>query len=152
MIPMDEESARQHRVGNLRPDGWPRVEVWPEWPEHLAAGSTRFHRIQGAPRLPGDIAADTQRWIEEAIAEGREHMVIVTRSEMVVLRARRMALEGVPIEVSIHFPGSAHPPVTVLPSGDLDSAWPAGLFREVFEDVKSISRAIRLREESEKGR
>ena len=151
MIPMDEESARAHRVGNLRPDGWPRVEVWPEWPEQLAAGSTRFHRIHGAPRLPGDIAADTRRWIEEAIAEGREHMVIVTRSAMVVHRARRMMLEGAPIEVSIHFPGSAHPPATVLPSGELDS-WPAEVFGETASEVGAILRGMKRRGESEKDR
>ncbi len=150
MIPMDDASAR--KAYQLRPDGWDKATVWPVWPERMESdsGPSMWHYADFT-RWPGEVAADIQRWIEAAVARKKSHMVIVTRSEMVMHRARRMMLEGAPIEVSIHFPGSDYPPATVLPSGDLD-AWPAGVFGETASEVGAILRAMGRRWESEEQR
>ena len=142
MIPMDDVSARN--AEHLRPDGWPQTRTartWPVWPEWLHNESTpNVWRRSDVPRWPADVAGDVQRWIGDMLALKRTHMAIVTRCEMVVLRTRRMMIEGAPIEVTIHFPGSDHPTATIGPNGEVD-AWPAGLFSEDFEEVKAIRRA-----------
>ena len=142
MIPMDDASASEHRAPTLRPRLWGSdVPVWPLWPERYTSKSTLCWReVSLFPRWPADVANDVQRAIEKALADGREEMVIVTRCEMVVLCAQRMMIEGVPIEMTIHFPGSDHPAATFGPDGEVN-AWPAGLFSEDFEEVKAIRRA-----------
>ena len=58
---------------------------------------------------------------------------------MVVLRARRMVAEGAAIEVTVHFPGSAHAPVAVERDGSV-VGWPDGLFSEGYREVLAIQR------------
>lgn len=131
MIPMTDKTARPHVTETLRPAGWSANVERMEWPET---------NHEGIPRFPAQIAAEAQAHVEMACDRCYPALVIITRCSMVALRVRRMVAEGAPIEVTIHFPGSAHPPATIAADGEVDT-WPEGLFSEDFEEARAIRRA-----------
>lgn len=133
MIPMTDKAARN---AWLYPKDWPAPPPAVRWPENGKSGR---------PRFPGEAAAEVQAEVEEAMPKW-ERLAIITRSEIVALRLRRMVAEGASIAVTVHFPGSDHLPAVVKPNGEVDS-WPEGLSLESFEEVKAIRRAQRVKGE-----
>ena len=130
VIPMTD---KRH---GLLPDGWeddPMV-AWPEL------------SIDDTPRMPATIAREVERVILGWGGRNVPRAVLVTRSEVAVLVARRIVAEGAPITLTIHFPGSDFAPVTVGSNGEV-GAWPEGLFGEAFSEVKRIRRAQRRHED-----
>jgi hypothetical protein len=127
MIPITDKAAR----GLLYPPHWaPPPTVW--WPEVGKANR---------PRLPAEVADYVQSEITEAMPKWKQ-LAIVTRSEMVQLRVRRMIAEGKPIAASIYLVigEGATECFGVKPDGEL-TGWRDGLFSEDFAEVKAIRRA-----------
>lgn len=129
MIPTTDHRAAPHNAERLAPEGWrnPERVLWPEV-------SSR-----GVPLFPSEIAAETQATIEDWIDRGVARAVIVTRSEMVVLRARRMIAEGAQFTAAVYVGNERH---EILPNGEVAS-WTKGLFSEDFEELKAIRAAQR---------
>ena len=137
MIPMTDHHAKAHVTEILRPTGWSADAERVEWPETTH---------EGIPLLPSQIADEVQGHIGLAIARDYPGLVIVTRSEMAVLRARRMVAEGAALDVTIYIVTAAgQRAIAVEPDGGT-MAWEEGLFSESFEEVKAIQRARRRRE------
>ena len=128
LIPMTDAALKEVEV--LVYDSARRL-IWPEL-------------YAKRPMLPAEIGPGVEAALRDWLGRCIEGAVIVTRSEHAVLRAQRMVAEGAPIEVTIHFPGSAHPMATVGPNGEVDT-WPVGLFAEDFEEVRAMRWAAEQR-------
>ena len=137
MIPMTDHHAKAHVTEILRPTGWDPGAERMEWPETT---------YEGIPRLPSQIADEVQGHIELAIARDYPGLVIVTRSEMAVLRARRMVAEGAAIDVTIYIVTAAgQRAIPVEPNGET-LTWEEGFFSESLGEVMALRRAQRRRE------
>ena len=142
MIPLDEQTAHESQQRYMRPDGWTREPVL-QWPERLSPKSGWYARdIASYAPFPHETAA----LVGHMIAEQTEpRMVIVTRSEMVVLRVRRMIAEGADITASVYCVSAAgQERHDIAPTGEMLS-WPDGLFHDSFREATAICRAMRER-------
>ncbi len=91
MIPLTEETARC--AASLWPKDWPEAQASRiDWPE----------MDRGVPQLPETIAAALQESIESDLRFGFDRMIVVTRSEIAVLRVQRMIAEGAAITAAIY--------------------------------------------------
>ncbi len=139
IVPLVAPVARLRMSHAFCPEEWRGegvpVLAWPEW-------DTR-----GFALLPSEVAALVSEWLTEPRKDGRR--IILTRSEVAVLRVCRMIADGADIRATVHFPGSAYPPAIVDSTGEVD-AWPNGLFSEDFEEVMAIRRAQQKAEEKNK--
>lgn len=89
MIPMSYNAAHNKcRPNDMAPVAW-NIIRWPELSE-------------GLPMLQKDIANTTQALIEEDLSFAQDHVVIVTRSDVVFYRVRRMVAEGADLDVAVY--------------------------------------------------
>lgn len=134
MIPMDDHHAKDHVVRVLRPSGWAendyRLVSWPELSRDV-------------PLFPAQVAMEVQAEVENDTAAGHPRLTIVTRSEIVVLRIRRMIAEGAALTAAVYcVSASGQERHGIAANGEVES-WPDGLFSEAFREVTAICRAMR---------
>jgi hypothetical protein len=98
-----------------------------------------------------ELHPSTHGAMAESFASMFEPVVVVTHSEIIVLRLRRMVAEGrlSPEQITITWVGAkgdAHMKITVDSEGEV-SDWPEGVFSEDFKEVTAIRRAQRHSED-----
>lgn len=140
MIPMDDAAATNANYCTPRPDGWTNVRAL-AWPELLSARSGwHIRETAASPPFP----RETADLVQHLLSKANRNVVIVTRSEIVVLRVRRMIAEGAQITAAVYLVTAAgQERHEVKANGEMANTWPETFFLDAYREVLAIQRAAK---------